>query len=151
MARVLFLYSSFYGQARKVCERLQSRLAERGHAADVVSIAFGLRNVGDPAKALSEFHRILRPGGRLLVLEFDEPRNPVIRWGNRLYTHRIMPWTASWIARDRSGAYHYLPRSVETFLNAEKLRSAMIAAGFSEIEQTPLTFGTCVVSRGVVR
>jgi demethylmenaquinone methyltransferase/2-methoxy-6-polyprenyl-1,4-benzoquinol methylase len=120
-------------------------------SADVVSIAFGLRNVGDPAKALSEFHRILRPGGRLLVLEFDEPRNPVIRWGNRLYTHRIMPWTASWIARDRSGAYHYLPRSVETFLNAEKLRSAMIAAGFSEIEQTPLTFGTCVVSRGVVR
>ena len=120
-------------------------------SADVVSIAFGLRNVGDPAKALAEFRRVLRPGGRLIVLEFDEPRNSLIRWANRLYTHRIMPWTASWIARDSSGAYHYLPRSVETFLSAEKLRTAMAAAGFSEIEQRPLTFGTCVVSRGVTR
>jgi len=120
-------------------------------SADVVSIAFGLRNVGDPARALAEFRRVLRPGGRLIVLEFDEPRNPIIRWANRLYTHRIMPWTATWIARDGSGAYHYLPRSVETFLSAEKLCAAMTTAGFSEIAQRALTFGTCVVSRGVAR
>ncbi|MEY4117685.1 MAG: ubiquinone/menaquinone biosynthesis methyltransferase UbiE [Planctomycetota bacterium] len=126
-------------------------LALADNSVDVVSIAFGLRNVGDPARALAEFRRVLRPGGRLLVLEFDEPRNPLIRWCNRLYTHRIMPWTASWIARDRSGAYHYLPRSVETFLSADRLRTAMTAAGFSEIEQTRLTFGTCVVSRGMAR
>ena len=67
-------------------------------SADVVSIAFGLRNVGDPVKALREFRRILRPGGRLVVLEFDEPRNPMIRALNRLYTHRVMPLTASLIA-----------------------------------------------------
>lgn len=120
-------------------------------SADVVSIAFGLRNVGDPSKALREFRRVLRPGGRLVVLEFDEPRNPAIRALNRFYTHRVMPLTASLIARDRSGAYHYLPRSVETFLDADRLREAMIAAGFSEIEQRHLTFGTCVVSRGVAR
>ena len=123
-------------------------LADR--SADVVSIAFGLRNVGDPARALAEFRRILRPGGRLVVLEFDQPSNPVIRAMNRLYTHHVMPWTATIIARDRSGAYRYLPRSVETFLDRERLRTAMLGAGFDEVEQHALTFGTCVVSVGRV-
>lgn len=113
---------------------------------DVVSIAFGLRNVGEPLRALREFRRVLRPGGRLVVLEFDEPRNPLIRAVNRLYTHRIMPFTASLIARDRSGAYRYLPRSVETFLDRDRLREALATAGFADIRQTPLTFGTCVVT-----
>lgn len=119
-------------------------------SADVVSIAFGLRNVGDPARALAEFRRILRPGGRLVVLEFDEPRNGLIRWLNRIYTHHVMPWTASLIARDGSGAYRYLPRSVETFLDRDRLRAAILAAGFERCEQRPLTFGTCVVSCGIV-
>jgi len=117
---------------------------------DVVTIAFGLRNVGDPRRALAEFRRILRPGGRLVVLEFDEPRNPLIRACNRLYTHRIMPFTASLVARDGSGAYHYLPRSVETFLDRDALREAMLASGFAEVVQKPLTFGTCVASLGRV-
>lgn len=119
-------------------------------SADVISIAFGLRNVGDPRRALGEFRRVLRPGGRLVVLEFDEPRNPLIRSLNRLYTHHVMPWTASIIARDRSGAYRYLPRSVETFLDAPRLREAILAAGFSGVEQVPLTFGTCVISCATV-
>ena len=119
-------------------------------SADVVSIAFGLRNVGDPAKALREFRRVLRPGGRLVVLEFDEPTNRIVRAANRFYTHKVMPLTASWIAGDRSGAYHYLPRSVETFLAADMLRTAMGHAGFEQVAQRALTLGTCVVSRGVV-
>lgn len=115
-------------------------------SADVLSIAFGLRNVGDPKAALREFRRVLKPGGRLVVLEFDEPRNPVIRAVNRLYTHHIMPWTASLIARDSSGAYRYLPRSVETFLDRDGLRAALAETGFVRVEQKPLTFGTCVVT-----
>ncbi len=118
--------------------------------ADVVTIAFGLRNVSEPTKALSEFRRILRPGGRLVVLEFDEPRNGLIRAMNRLYTHQIMPWTASLLARDRSGAYRYLPRSVETFLDRDRLRTAVLDAGFAEVDQKELTFGTCVLTRGRV-
>ncbi len=117
---------------------------------DIVSIAFGLRNVSAPTIALAEFRRVLRPGGRLVVLEFDEPTNGLIRAANRFYTHRIMPWTASLLARDTSGAYRYLPRSVETFLSRDRLREAILAAGFARVEQTALTFGTCVISCGHV-
>lgn len=113
---------------------------------DVVMIAFGIRNVADPAKALAEFHRVLSPGGRLGILEFSEPRNGVLRWCNGFYTRRIMPLTATLIARDRSGAYRYLPRSVETFLDPQGLASLLGEAGFSVDTQVPLTFGTCTAT-----
>jgi demethylmenaquinone methyltransferase / 2-methoxy-6-polyprenyl-1,4-benzoquinol methylase len=111
---------------------------------DIVSIAFGIRNVSDPAKAIGEFHRVLRPGGRLVILEFAEPKNPLIRMGNRVYCKWIMPFTATLISRDRSGAYYYLPRSVETFLPPERLCAMMREAGFDEPVTKPMTFGVCV-------
>lgn len=117
---------------------------------DIVSIAFGIRNVSEPPRALAEFFRVLRPGGRLIVLEFSEPKNRMIRALNRFYCHQVMPRTASWIARDRSGAYRYLPRSVETFLTREAMTERMQQAGFREIAQHPMTFGVCVCYRGVV-
>lgn len=116
---------------------------------DIVTIAFGLRNVADPARALREFRRVLRPGGRLVVLEFDEPRNPIIRGLNRFYTTRVMPWTATVISRDRSGAYRYLPRSVRTFLTRDALAREVAAAGFGDVAQRALTFGVCVCTRGI--
>jgi demethylmenaquinone methyltransferase/2-methoxy-6-polyprenyl-1,4-benzoquinol methylase len=134
------------GPAAEYREGDATRLELPDGCCDVVSIAFGLRNVGDATQALREFHRILRPGGRLLVLEFSEPRNPVLRWGNRLYTHHVMPWTATLIAGDRSGAYKYLPRSVETFLTPETLAERCRSVGFSAVEQHTLTFGVCTVT-----
>ncbi|MDG2021686.1 MAG: bifunctional demethylmenaquinone methyltransferase/2-methoxy-6-polyprenyl-1,4-benzoquinol methylase UbiE [Phycisphaerales bacterium] len=116
---------------------------------DVVTIAFGIRNVTDPAAAIKEFARVLRPGGRLVILEFAEPRNPLVRWGNRFYTTRVMPWTASMVARDGSGAYRYLPRSIETFLDPQQLAELMRGAGLVVQRQIPLTFGVCVASLGV--
>ncbi|MAD19106.1 MAG: bifunctional demethylmenaquinone methyltransferase/2-methoxy-6-polyprenyl-1,4-benzoquinol methylase UbiE [Planctomycetaceae bacterium] len=116
---------------------------------DVVTIAFGIRNVTDPAVAIREFARVLRPGGRLVILEFAEPRNPFVRWGNRLYTNRIMPLTASLVARDGSGAYRYLPRSIETFHSPEDLADMMRSAGLDVVRQVPLTFGVCVASLAV--
>lgn len=116
---------------------------------DIVSIAFGIRNVDDTLKALREFHRVLAPGGRLIVLEFSEPTLPPLRWLNRLYTHHVMPFTASLIARDRSGAYQYLPRSVETYLSPERLRSQVAQAGFSAVQQHRMTFGVCVCTVGM--
>lgn len=117
---------------------------------DIVSIAFGIRNVAEPARALSEFRRILRPSGRLIVLEFSKPRFPPIRWMNDLYCNHIMPITASLIARDRSGAYRYLPRSIDTFLTPESLAEDITRAGFADIRQRPLTFGVCTITRAVV-
>lgn len=110
-------------------------------AFDVVSIAFGLRNVADPDRALAEFRRVLAPGGRLVILEFGTPSNPVIRALNAVYSRRIMPITATLLARDRSGAYRYLPRSVETFPDAPALARRVEIAGFPATDITPLTFG----------
>lgn len=118
---------------------------------DVVSIAFGIRNVQDPAKALAEFRRVLSPNGRLIILEFAEPRNPLVRAFNNLYSKRIMPITATLIAHDRSGAYKYLPRSVSTFMAPGQMRSALEAAGFTGVETRPLSMGICMCYRADAR
>ncbi len=117
-------------------------------SADVVSIAFGIRNVARPEMALAEFWRVLRPGGRVLVLEFSEPRNGVLRAANRIYTHRVMPLSATLIAGDRSGAYRYLPKSVATFLTPAGLAAILEKAGFSGLSHHPLTFGVCTITVG---
>lgn len=118
---------------------------------DVVSIAFGIRNVSRPEVALGEFRRVLRPGGRLIVLEFGKPGFAPIRWGNDFYCNVIMPRTATLISRDKSGAYKYLPRSVETFLTKDQMIERMTAAGFEGVEAKGLTFGVCVCYRGQVK
>lgn len=116
---------------------------------DALTIAFGIRNVQEPSRALAEFARVLRPGGRLVILEFHRPRNPIVRAFNGFYAGRVMPWTATLLARDRSGAYRYLPKSVGSFMDAEQLRAAVAAAGFDDATVRPLTMGICWLHRGV--
>jgi demethylmenaquinone methyltransferase/2-methoxy-6-polyprenyl-1,4-benzoquinol methylase len=116
---------------------------------NVVSVAFGLRNVAEPNLALAEFHRVLRRGGRVVILEFSRPRSHLIRWFNDVYTRRVMPLTASLIARDRSGAYRYLPRSVETFPEGAAVCAMLEAAGFTNVTARPLTLGVCTIYRAV--
>jgi len=120
-------------------------------SADVVSIAFGIRNVTDPAKAIAEFARILKPGGRLVILEFGRPRMGLARWLNGVYCARVMPRTATLISGDRTGAYKYLPRSVGTFMDPATLRGMIEGAGFGEVTSRDLTFGICVCYRAVKR
>lgn len=116
---------------------------------DVLSIAFGLRNVQSPQQAVKEFFRVLRPAGRLIVLEFDRPRNPLVRWANDLYTKHIMPTTATLISRDKSGAYKYLPTSVATFLDRDQLTQLFCSTGFTQAQHWPLTLGTCICHRAI--
>jgi demethylmenaquinone methyltransferase/2-methoxy-6-polyprenyl-1,4-benzoquinol methylase len=117
---------------------------------DVLSIAFGIRNVADPTKALAQFRRVLRPDGRLIILEFDKVRIPVLGWCADFYTRRVMPLTATLISGDKSGAYRYLPASVATFATREELAQLVTAAGFINVEQTPLSLGVCVCTLGRV-
>jgi demethylmenaquinone methyltransferase/2-methoxy-6-polyprenyl-1,4-benzoquinol methylase len=117
---------------------------------DVVSIAFGIRNVSQPAKALAEFRRVLRPGGRLIVLEFDQPQWFPMKQFNDFYCGWIMPRTATLIAGDTSGAYKYLPKSVGTFMTRRQIQDGMAAAGFRDVSAKALTMGICVCYRGVV-
>jgi demethylmenaquinone methyltransferase/2-methoxy-6-polyprenyl-1,4-benzoquinol methylase len=120
---------------------------ERG-TFDGVTIAFGIRNVADPDGALREFARVLRPGGRVVVLEFDTPRNPIVRRLNALYCAWLMPRTATLISGDRTGAYRYLPASVEAFRAREAFEGSLAGAGFERVRSTALTLGTCVCYRG---
>ena len=126
------------------------RLPVADASVDIVSIAFGIRNVADPDAALGEFRRVLRPGGRVVILEFATPVNPVIRWLDAVYREKVMPRTATWIARDRSGAYRYLPRSVSTFCDPSAMVQLMRNAGFSDVIRKSLTFGVAMCYRGCV-
>ncbi len=119
-------------------------------SADVVSIAFGIRNVQDPLTAIREFRRVLRPGGRLIILEFSLPTNPILRSLYNFYFRQVLPRTATLISGDKTGAYKYLPESVNTFIGRDQMVEMMKTAGFTRVEQFPMTFGVCVCYRGWV-
>jgi len=115
----------------------------------IVSCAFGVRNFSDLIKGLMEMGRVLRPGGRLVILEFTRPTNRAVRFAYEIYAERVMPIAASLLSRDRTGAYRYLPRSVVSFLSASQMMERLRAAGFSKVSATPLTFGIVTVYVGI--
>ena len=94
---------------------------------------------------------MLRPAGRLIILEFSQPHNPVLRFLNTLYCNHIMPFSATLLSGDRSGAYRYLPKSVATFADRKQLSVMMTDAGFTDIKQHAMTFGVCTGSLGIVK
>jgi demethylmenaquinone methyltransferase/2-methoxy-6-polyprenyl-1,4-benzoquinol methylase len=110
---------------------------------DVVSIAFGIRNVERPETAIAEFARVLRPGGRVVILEFDRPAFGPMRWFCDVYCARLMPWSATLLSRDRSGAYRYLPRSVGSFMSRRAMLATLTEAGFGQSRAMSLTLGIC--------
>lgn len=108
---------------------------------DAITIAFGIRNVEDPQRALRECRRVLRPGGRLAILEFFRIENRLWRAGFNLYFHRVLPLLARIVRAGRTGAYRYLPESVEDFASPPTFQSWMEEAGFARVHQEALTGG----------
>ena len=106
---------------------------------DAVTISFGLRNMADRHQALSEMRRVLRPGGRLFVLEFSQP-HLWFRPFYYTYLKFILPAIAAVVTGDRS-AYEYLCGSIELFPNRAGIAAEIRRAGFSSADATPLTFG----------
>jgi len=107
---------------------------------DVVTVAFGLRNMASWPGALSEMRRVLRPGGHLFVLDFSLPRLPGLRQAYLFYLKRVMPRIAGWITGRRQ-AYEYLCSSVERFPSGPDMESLIQSAGFARVRTTVLSFG----------
>ena len=124
------------------------RLPLRDSAVDVLTIAFGLRNLPEPGRGLLEFRRVLRPGGRLVVCEFSQPVVPVLRDVYRRYLTRLMPVAARRLTSDPE-AYQYLARSIGAWPDQAGLAGWLQDAGFTQVAWRDLTGGIVALHRGV--
>jgi demethylmenaquinone methyltransferase/2-methoxy-6-polyprenyl-1,4-benzoquinol methylase len=116
-------------------------------AFDAVTVAFGLRNFADPAQGLCEMRRVLRPGGRAVVLEFVRPRPGPIGAGYRWYLVHVLPRVGGWVSGDRA-AYGYLSQTVDAYRTPEELVALASGAGWREARIDLLTLGTVGVLTG---
>lgn len=115
----------------------------------VVSAAFGLRNVADTDLGLREMTRVCKPGGKVAILEFSIPRYQPIKGMYGWYFKNVLPRIGQMLARNDSSAYNYLPDSVGEFPCYEKLTERMLDAGLSSAKFYPLTFGIATLYVGV--
>jgi len=116
---------------------------------DIVTIAFGIRNVTEIKKALGEMIRVLRPNGKMVCLEFSTPQNPVLKKLYDLYSFTCLPCLATWVSSDKVGTYHYLPVSIRNFPDQESLKIIMLDAGFEEVTYQNLSGGIVAIHSGV--
>jgi demethylmenaquinone methyltransferase/2-methoxy-6-polyprenyl-1,4-benzoquinol methylase len=115
---------------------------------EVVSIAFGLRNVTDTDKGIAEMVRVLKPGGRLAILEFSKPRHWFFGRMYRAYFQYLLPLVGQLLSRSRQSAYRYLPESVGEFPDGEALCERLRGHGLEQVSQRPFTFGIATLYVG---
>jgi demethylmenaquinone methyltransferase/2-methoxy-6-polyprenyl-1,4-benzoquinol methylase len=107
---------------------------------NAITMSFGIRNVPDVSDALCEMFRALKPGGRLLILEFSTPPNKLFRALYFFYLRNLLPYIGGWLSGDYK-AYRYLNQTIETFPSGENFLSLMRKAGFERVSFRPMTFG----------
>lgn len=114
---------------------------------DCITIAFGLRNVTDKVAALKSMYRVLKPGGKLLVLEFSHPVMPVLNKLYDFYSFKVIPEIGEWVAKDRN-SYQYLVESIRMHPNQETLKAMMLDAGFEDVDYHNLSGGVVALHKG---
>ena len=114
---------------------------------DIITIAFGLRNVPDKAAALRSMNRVLKPGGKLLVLEFSKPQHEIMRKVYDLYSFKVLPKMGELITKD-ADSYEYLAESIRMHPDQDTLKQMMVDAGFEQVDYTNMTDGIVALHRG---
>ena len=115
---------------------------------DVVSVGFGIRNVSDLEMGIREMARVAAPGGRVVILEFTQPVNPLFRSLYYFYFTKILPFVGNLISRSKDDAYGYLPRSVMKFPNCDALKVVMEQCGLTDVRFYRKTFGIVSIHVG---
>ena len=116
---------------------------------DIVSVGFGIRNVSDLELGIREMTRVAVHGGRIAILEFTQPVNPVFRSLYYFYFTKILPFIGNCISRNRNDAYGYLPRSVMQFPNCDALKAIMEQCGLSDVQYYRKTLGIVAIHVGI--
>lgn len=116
-------------------------------AFDAVTVSFGVRNFANLEKGLGEMHRVLRPSGKMVVLEFSRPKQGLMRCMTSVYCRIIAPQAGGLISKNKE-AYQYLNDSIEAFPEGERFVEIMKQAGFKNVYRKPLTLGVCTIYCG---
>ena len=145
------------GQKRAEAENLSGRLdwvvgdamalPFADNSFDVYTISFGIRNVTRIPDALSEAFRVLRPGGRIMVLEFSQIPNPALQWAYDRYSFNVIPALGQVVANDRD-SYQYLVESIRRFPDQETFATMIRQAGFEQVKYRNLTLGVAALHSG---
>jgi len=114
---------------------------------DIITIAFGLRNVTDKEKALASMYRVLKPGGRLLVLEFSKPQHELLTKAYDFYSFSILPKMGELVAKD-GASYQYLAESIRMHPDQDTLKQMMVDVGFEQASFQNLTGGIVALHKG---
>jgi demethylmenaquinone methyltransferase/2-methoxy-6-polyprenyl-1,4-benzoquinol methylase len=114
---------------------------------DAVTVAFGVRNFKHIDEGIKEMYRVLRPGGRLVILELSRPTNPLIHFLFQYYSNKVIPWMGKRLSHNKA-AYTYLPATIQVVPQGEEMLAIMQQAGFQHTCFQPLTFGTCTLYWG---